>query len=209
MTASPRNSAINGANCRNWIALSSGELVSICITSSNMSIFNQILNAINDPQKEASNNQLGSILDTVQQLSGSYQANPSAVESAMSIVGNYTKSALRQQRNQGGEAQINQMLSQFGGTQASPQVLSALFGNSQLQSMIAQIASRTGLNARTIQSMLPILVPLVLNLLRTGNNKNNVRGGSNPVLNSFLDADGDGDVDISDMMSMASRHLGR
>ena len=173
-----------------------------------MSIFNQILSAIDNPEKEASNNQLGSILDTVQQLSGNYQTNPNAVESAMSIVGNYTKSALRQQRQQGGEAQVNQLLSQFGGTQASPQILSSLFGSSQLQSMIGQISQRTGLNARTIQSMLPILVPLVLNLLRTGNNKRNVQGG-NPVLNSFLDSDGDGDVDISDMMRMASRHLGR
>ena len=173
-----------------------------------MGIFNQILEAIDSPEREASNGQLGSILDTVQQLSGNYQTNPSAVQSAMSIVGNYTKSALQQQRQQGGAAQVNRMLGQFGGTQASPQVLSALFGNSQLQSMITQIASRTGLNARTVQSMLPILVPLVLNLLRTGNNRNNIQGG-NPVLNSFLDSDGDGDVDISDMMNMASRHLGR
>ena len=173
-----------------------------------MSIFNQILSAIDDPEKEASNDQLGSILDTVQQLGGNYQTSPSAVESAMSIVGNYTKSALRQQRQQGGEAQVNQLLSQFGGTQASPQILSALFGSSQLQSMIGQITQRTGLNARTIQSMLPILVPLVLNLLRTGNNKRSVQGG-NPVLNSFLDSDGDGDVDVSDMMRMASRYLGR
>jgi hypothetical protein len=173
-----------------------------------MNIFNQIVSAIDNPEQEASNNQLSSILDTVQQLSGNYQANPSAVESAMSIVGNYTKSALQQQRNQGGTTQVNQMLNQFGGTQASPQVLSALFGSSQLQSMITQISQRTGLNSQTIQSMLPILVPLVLNLLKTGNQKGNLQGG-NPVLNSFLDSDGDGDVDVSDMMTMASRYLGR
>lgn len=173
-----------------------------------MNIFNQIVSAIDNPEQEASNNQLSSILDTVQQLSGNYQANPSAVESAMSIVGNYTKSALQQQRNQGGTTQVNQMLKQFGGTQASPQVLSALFGSSQLQSMITQISQRTGLNSQTIQSMLPILVPLVLNLLKTGNQKGNLQGG-NPVLNSFLDSDGDGDVDVSDMMTMASRYLGR
>lgn len=173
-----------------------------------MNIFNQIVTAIDNPEQEASNNQLSSILDTVQQLSGNYQANPSAVESAMSIVGNYTKSALQQQRNQGGTTQVNQMLNQFGGTQASPQVLSALFGSSQLQSMITQISQRTGLNSQTIQSMLPILVPLVLNLLKTGNHKGNLQGG-NPVLNSFLDSDGDGDVDVSDMMTMVSRYLGR
>lgn len=173
-----------------------------------MSIFNQILSAIDNPQKEASNGQLSSILDSVQQLSGNYQTNPNTVQSAMSIVGNYTKSALQQQRNQGGEAQVNRLLNQFGSTQASPQILSTLFGSSQLSNMIAQISRSTGLNSRAIQSMLPILVPLVLNLLRTGNNKSNIQG-SNPVLNSFLDSDGDGDVDLSDMMRMASRHLGR
>lgn len=173
-----------------------------------MSLFNQILSALDNPEKEASSNQLGSILDTVQQLSGNYQANPSAVQSAMSIVGNYTKSALQQQRSQGGNSQVNQLLNQFGGTQASPQILATLFGNSQLQEMILQISRRTGLNSRTIQSMLPILVPLVLNLLRTGNNKRNIQG-ANPVLNSFLDSDGDGDVDVNDVINMASRHLGR
>ena len=173
-----------------------------------MSIFNQILSAIDNPEREASDSQLGSILDTVQQLSGSYQANPSTVQSAMSIVGNYTKSALQQQRRQGGTARVNQLVNQFGGTQASPQVLSSLFGSSQLQSMAEQISSRTGLNSRTIMAMLPILVPLVLNLLKTGNNKRNVQG-SNPVLNSFLDSDGDGDVDLNDAINMASRHLRR
>ena len=173
-----------------------------------MSIFNQILSAIDDPQREANTNQLGTIFDTVQQLSGNYRANPSAVQSAMSIVGNYTKSALRQQRSRGGVSQVNQIINQFGGTGANSQVLSVLFGSSQLQDMILQISRRTGLDARTIQGMLPILVPLVLNLLRTGNNRRNIQD-NNPVANSFLDSDGDGDVDLSDAMNMASRYLGR
>ncbi|MBE9043146.1 DUF937 domain-containing protein [Pleurocapsales cyanobacterium LEGE 10410] len=173
-----------------------------------MSIFNQILSAIDNPEREASTNQLGTILDTVQQLSGNYQANPSAVQSAMSIVGNYTKSALRQQRTQGGTSQVNQIIERFGGTGANSQVLSALFGSSQLQDMILQISRRTGLDARTIQGMLPILVPLVLNLLRTGNSRRNIQD-NNPVANSFLDSDGDGDVDMNDAINMASRYLGR
>lgn len=173
-----------------------------------MSIFNQILSAIDNPEKEASTNQLGSILDTVQQLSGNHQANPDAIQSAMSIVGNYTKSALQQQRSQGGITQVNQLINQFGGTQANSQALSALFDSSQVQNMIQQISLRTGLNAGTIQGMLPILVPLVLNFLKTGNDKNNLRG-NNPVVSSFLDADGDGDVDLQDAMNMASRYLAR
>lgn len=173
-----------------------------------MSIFNQILSAIDDPQKEASSNQLGAILDTVQQLSGNNNASPDAIQSAMSMVGSYTKSALQEQRNQGGTAQVNQLINQFGGTNANSQILSTLFNNSQLENMIQQVSSRTGLNARTIQSLLPILVPLVLSLLKTGNNKGNVQG-NNSVVSTFLDADGDGDVDLTDALSMASRYLGR
>jgi hypothetical protein len=173
-----------------------------------MSIFNQILSAIDNPEREASSNQLGSILDAVQQLSGNHQASPDAIQSAMSIVGNYTKSALQQQRQQGGTAQVNQLINQFGGTQANSQILGTLFGSSQLQDMIQQISRRTGLNAATIQAMLPILVPLVLNLLKTGNNKRNLQD-NNPVASNFLDSDADGDLDLTDAMNMASRYLGR
>jgi hypothetical protein len=173
-----------------------------------MSIFNQIVSAIDNPEREASPNQLGSILDVVQQLSGNNQTSPDAIQSAMSIVGNYTKSALQQQRQQGGTAQVNQLINQFGGTQANSQILGTLFASSQLQDMIQQISRRTGLNAATIQSMLPILVPLVLNLLKTGNNKHNLQD-NNPVANSFLDSDGDNDLDLVDAMNMASRYLGR
>jgi len=173
-----------------------------------MSIFNQILSAIDDPQKEASSNQLGAILDTVQQLSGNNNASPDAIQSAMSVVGSFTKSALQEQRNQGGAAQVNQLINQFGGTNANSRILSTLFSGNQLQSMIQQVSSRTGLNARTIQSLLPILVPLVLNLLKTGNNKGGIQA-NNSVASTFLDADGDGDIDMTDALSMASRYLGR
>lgn len=173
-----------------------------------MSIFNQILGAIDNPEMEASTGQLGSILDTVQQLSGSNRTSPDAIQSAMSIVGNYTKSALRQKRSNGNMSQVNQLIGQFGGTRANSQVISTLFSNSQIQDMIQQISLRTGLDSKVILSMLPILVPLVLNLLKTGNKKGNV-GAQNPVVSSFLDSDGDGDVDLADAMGMASRYLGR
>ena len=55
--------------------------------------------------------------------------------------------------------------------------------------------------------MLPTVLPLVLNMLQTGNDTDNPESG-NSVLTSFLDADGDGDVDIADAMKMASRFLG-
>jgi hypothetical protein len=126
----------------------------------------------------------------------------------MSIVGNFTRSALQEQRNNGGEDRVQQLINQFAGTQANLQVIQTLFSNSQLQDMMQQIRTKTGLDTQAIQSLLPSLVPLVLNFLKTGNNTNSSMAG-NPVLNSFLDGDSDGDVDLADAMSLASKFLGR
>ena len=175
-----------------------------------MSLFKQILSAIDNPELEANSNQLGSILGVVQQLSDSNNnaANYGNLQSAMSVIGNFTRSALQEQRSNGGESQVQQIVNQFAGTQASPLAVQTLFNNSQLQSMIEVISNKTGLNSQTINSLLPVLVPLVLNFLKTGNNAGNTQA-ANPVLNNFLDADGDGDVDIADAIGMASRYLGR
>ena len=175
-----------------------------------MSLFKQILNAIDNPELEASSGQVSSILQTVQQLSdsSSNSANYTDIQSAMSILGNFTRSALQEKRSLGGNDLVQQLVNQFAGTKASPLAVQTLFNSSQLQNMIATIANRTGLNSQTINSLLPILIPLVLNFLKTGNNPNNVRA-ANPVLNNFLDTDGDGDVDLADAMNMASRYLGR
>lgn len=175
-----------------------------------MSLFQQILSAIDSPELEASSNQLSNILGTVQQLSNSNSnsANSTDIQSAMSIIGNFTRSALQEKRGIGGESQAQQLVNQFAGTQASSSAVQAIFNSSQLQTMIGVISRKTGLNPQTINSLLPTLVPLVLNFLKTGNNPGNAQA-SNQVLNSFLDADGDGDVDVADAMSMASRYLGR
>ncbi|WP_013324898.1 DUF937 domain-containing protein [Gloeothece verrucosa] len=173
-----------------------------------MSLFNQILDAINNPEQEGNSGQLSNILGTVEQLSNTYQTSPGAIQSALSIIGNYTRSALQEKRNSEGDQQVQQIINQFGGTQASPQALDLLFNAPQLQQIAQQVESRTGINAQTIERMLPVLVPLVLNFLKTGNHSQNSQG-SNPVLNNFLDADGDGDVDISDAMGMAMRYLNK
>lgn len=171
-----------------------------------MGLFNQILSAINDPEKQASTNQIGNIVSTIQQLSSNYDAQPNGIQSAMSIVGKYTRSSLQEKRQHDSEESVQNLINQFAGTQANNQALQLLFSNTQLQQMIGEIEGRTGLSKGTIQGILPVLVPLVLNFLKTGANKHNSLG-NNPVLNSFLDADGDGDVDIADAIQMATKYL--
>ncbi|PSB00567.1 DUF937 domain-containing protein [Merismopedia glauca] len=170
-----------------------------------MGLFDQILSAVGNPDQQANNDGLANIINTVGQLSGNNGVDPSVVNSALSIVGNHVRSSLQQQRSESGDRQVEGLVNQFAGTGYNPDAVSSIFSGGQLDSLIQSVAGRTGLDPNTVQSLLPTLVPIVLNFIQSGSNS----GGGNPVLNTFLDSDQDGDVDIADALGMAGRYLGR
>jgi hypothetical protein len=172
-----------------------------------MGLFDQIMNAVSDPNLQANAGQLANMFGTVQQLSNNTGTDASTMQSAMSAVGGLVRGALQEKRAEGGNDLVQNLVSQFGGTSPNSLAVTALFG-SHLQPIIDTVAQRTGLDPNMIEQMLPTLVPLVLNFLKTGTPTQDAQAG-NPVLNSFLDSDGDGDVDIADAMGMASRFLGQ
>lgn len=171
-----------------------------------MGLFDQIMGAVANPSQQGSPDQLSGILNTVQQLSGNSGVDSSASQAAMGIVGNYVRSALQQKQAQEGQGQVEAIVNQFGGTGPNYGALQALFPPEQQQQIAATVAQRTGIPAETIQAMLPTLVPLVLNLLRTGSS-NQGAAGQNNVLNAFLDSNQDGSLDIGDAMGMVGRFL--
>lgn len=173
-----------------------------------MGLLDQILGAIDNPNQQASTGQLAQIMNTVEQLSGNYGTDPSQMNSAFSIVGNFVRSALQQKQAVQGQGEAQAIVNQYSGSYPNPQAVNSLFSSQQINSIVDAVAQRTGLNAGMVQQMLPILVPLVLNFLKTGTQTNNTQAG-NPVLNAFLDADRDGDVDIVDAMQLAARHFNR
>ncbi|NJM71171.1 MAG: DUF937 domain-containing protein [Scytonema sp. RU_4_4] len=173
-----------------------------------MGLFDQIIGAINNPSQQGNAGQIGNILNTVQMLSNNAGADPSTMQSALGVVGNYVRSALQEKRDTEGPEAAQEVVNQFGDTNPNPQAVNSLFAPFVQQQLADTVAQRTGLDAGMIQQLLPTLVPLVLNLLKSGANAQNPQAGGNPILNSFLDADGDGDVDISDAMQMASRYMG-
>ncbi|MFH7030964.1 MAG: DUF937 domain-containing protein [Heteroscytonema crispum UTEX LB 1556] len=174
-----------------------------------MGLFDQILGAVSNPNQQANLGQLGSIINTVQQLSNNTGADPSTMQSVLSVVGGSVRSALQDKRATEGNEAVQSYVNQFAGTSANPLAVASLF-SPQMQQQVAQFAAqRTGLDVGMIQQALPLLVPLVLKFLQSGANAQNPQAGGNPVLNTFLDADGDGDVDIADAMRMASRYMGR
>ena len=173
-----------------------------------MTFFNQILGALQNPAQAASPGQVANILSTVDQVSDSYGTDRNTTQSALSIVGNHVRSALQQKRETQGYEQAQSIVNQYSGSYPNPQAVNSLFSPQQTNGVVDAVAQRTGLNPQMIQQMLPILVPIVLNMLQTGTHAQSPQGG-NPVLNAFLDADHDGDVDISDAMHLAAKHISR
>lgn len=172
-----------------------------------MGLFDQILNAVNDPNLQANAGQLAGIFTNLQQVQNTQGTDSSTMQSALSSVGSLVRSSLQQKRAEGGNQLVESIINQFAGTSPNPSAVNALFG-SHWDSVADVVSQKTGIDRNTITQMLPMLVPLVLNFLQSGNNPQNPQAG-NPVVNSFLDADGDGDVDIADAMQMASRHFGK
>ncbi len=173
-----------------------------------MGLFDQIVGAINNPNQEGNDSQLSNILGTVQQLSGGLGGDAGATQAAMSILGGHVRSALQQKREESGSTGVQEIINQFAGTTPNPLAVASLFSSSQITEIVQSISEKTGFDASQIQNLLPALVPVILNLLKTGNNTQDPEQASNNVLNNFLDADGDGDVDIADVMGMAGRFIG-
>lgn len=172
-----------------------------------MGLFDQILSAVNNPNLQANMGQLESIVSTVQNLSTTTGTDPGTIQSVVGIVGNYVRGALQQKRDTEGNESAQALVNEYAGTDFDSQAVNSLFSPDMQQQLAGVAAQRTGLDASTIQQLLPVVVPVVLKFLQSGTNVQNQAG--NPVLNNFLDADGDGDVDIADAIQLASRYVGR
>lgn len=168
-----------------------------------MSLFDQILGAVSNPQQQASPDQLGSILNVAQQVAGSHGMDGNATQAIMSVLGGHVRSSLQHQQGNNPQDVVNQ----FAGLGSNPQAVQSLFPGGQQQQVAQDISQRTGFDTNTIMSMLPVLVPLALNLLQSGNSTGGMQQGGNPVLNTFLDSNRDGNVDLGDAIGLAGQFL--
>jgi hypothetical protein len=185
-----------------------------------MSFFDQILSAIEDPQQQASPDQLGGILGAVDQLSGNHGIDPAMMQTVMSMVGGAVQSSLQEQQGTMGSDHVMGLLNQFGGISHSPSALGAVLNPGMQQQLASGVSQKTGLDAGLVLGLLPVLVPIVLNLINGGSSQQGGMGnmggampqqqvstGGNPLLNAFLDSDRSGTVDLGDALNMASQYL--
>jgi hypothetical protein len=171
-----------------------------------MSIFFDLLSAINNPNQQANVSQLAAIVNSVENLTKNEGIDSSQLQSIMSIVGNQIRPALQQQEAIIGKGRLENLVNQVV-TSGGGSALQSLFSPQLMQQIGETVTKQTGINSNIIQSALPTFTSAVLNLLQMGAPQTGAWGNSNPLLNSFLDTDSDGDTDLGDAMKFASRFL--
>lgn len=171
-----------------------------------MGLFDQVMKAVADPSRQANIGQLSQILGSAKQIANENNADADTMKQAMSIIGSFVRSSLNDTRRvQGNDAA--QSLIEEGATNGTA-VIPKLFNNAQLTEMVSAVTQRTNLNTNQVQGILPMVLPLVMQFLSSGNAKGGAaQTNSNPILTAFLDSDSDGDVDMGDVLGMASKFM--
>lgn len=121
-------------------------------------------------------------------------------------------------------SQLAQAVSAFGGgsQQSTTNLLEQLLGG-QAKNLTASLQQTAGLQPQQASSFLNNLLPVVLGSLNKAGAQNatntasllggalsklNAGGGSNNFLAGMLDQDGDGDVDMQDMLKVGAKMVG-
>ena len=171
-----------------------------------MGLFDQVMKAVADPSRQANVGQLTSILGAAKQVGQQNNADSDTMQKAMSVIGGFVRSSLKEKRQTDGPDAAQALLEEGAANGAS--VIPKLFSNNQMTEMVSAVTNKTSLNTNQVQGILPMVLPLVMQFLKTGNAKGGAtQTDSNPILTAFLDGDGDGDVDMGDMLGMAGKFM--
>ena len=195
-----------------------------------MNFFDVLVSSIQDPQAGTQKSDLEGLLGAL--LGGAPGAAPTqarqipsgAAEGLAGTIGSALKPALREAGQRGGLEGIDALLGSLKQNANSPQALERTLGRERMDQMVTQAQQKSGLPVDAIMSMLPVIIPALVGLLQSGARTGaapsapSARTGataddpfaalaSNPLLKGFLDSDGDGDVDMQDLVRLGSKFL--
>ena len=181
-----------------------------------MSLFDAVLASLNDPSRATQQ----SDLERWSSAFGGGGASSTDADQIASLIGGFLKPVLQEQHAIGGAQGVDTFLQDIKQSSGSPDQLRQVLGADRVDQMVGRAEQKTGLDANTIFRLLPIVLPAVIGLLQSGRTtavparhgsdaRDGRTGGgqTNPILAQFLDSDGDGDVDMADIVRLTSRFL--
>ena len=181
-----------------------------------MSLFDAVLASLNDPSRATQQGDL----ERLSSAFGGGGASSTNADQIASLIGGFLKPMLREQHAIGGAQGVDSFLQDIKQNSSSPDQLRQVLGADRVDQMVGRAEQKTGLDTNTILRFLPIVLPAVIGLLQSGRRAavpagtgvaaaTGAQAGSqtNPILAQFLDSDGDGDVDMADVVRLTSRFL--
>jgi uncharacterized protein YidB (DUF937 family) len=182
-----------------------------------MSLFDAVLSSLNDPSRATQQSDLESLVSA---FSGGGASSANAGQIA-SLIGGFLKPVLQEQHAVGGVQGVDSLLDNLKQSASSPDQLRQVLGADRVDQMVGSAQQKTGLDSSAIFRLLPVVLPAVIALLQSGRPATaqpsaaaataasgaTAGGHTNPILAQFLDTNADGNVDMADVVQLASRFL--
>src|SRR5260370_42091640 len=169
-----------------------------------MSFIDSIISAIQSPQHTGSNQdlqRLASIAGMIPGLQGAEQQ----IKPMLSVLGPHLQDVLNEQKQTQGAAAAQQTVTDLSQPGVGVQELQNLFGADRFHRIINQISQATGLNSQMMLPPLPLLVPVIMQLLATGTHQASPQA-PNQVLNHFLGGQNGGAL-LNEVFQLASQYI--
>ena len=91
-----------------------------------MNLFDAVLGAVNNPNQQASADQLGNLVGMVQQVSGNHGMDAATTQSVMSMVGNAVQSGLQDHIQANGMDSTQNLVDQISRDNAGTEAIASL-----------------------------------------------------------------------------------
>jgi hypothetical protein len=172
-----------------------------------MSFFQTILDSIENPNHAGSQQDLSGLLNVAQALPLGQGAQQN-IQPILGVLGAHLQDVLNQQQQNSGQAAVQQTVTNLSQPGVGVQQVQNLFGQERFNGLIDEISQRTGLNSQLVLGLLPMLIPVLMKLLATGNHQSDPQA-PNPVLDNFLGSSQNGGALLTEAFQLASRFLQR
>jgi hypothetical protein len=169
-----------------------------------MSFFDSIISAIQSPQHTGSNQDLQSLANIAGMIPG-LQGAEQQIQPMLSVLGPHLQDVLNEEKQTQGAAAAQQTVTDLSQPGVGVQDLQNLFGADRFNGIINQISQATGLNSQMILTALPLVIPVIMQLLATGTHQASAQA-PNQVLNHFLGGQNGGAL-LNEVFQLASQYI--
>lgn len=153
-----------------------------------MELFLNVLNAIHNPDRQGSMEQLETIFNTLNQVATKRGIESAQMQEIITALGRFLRPVLQHQQRMMGVQALENLIAQMTDTETTAATIHLLISPQLHQQIVQGISQKTGISANRLQSILPTIMTAVMGLLYMGASKPGV-SSSNSVLSAFVDRD--------------------